>query len=104
MSTNNFLTGNYSLPSLSSLGLGSSGSSSSSGMFNSGGITGNPLDYSGANESFLYDIGSPLTPSASTGYNFGLGTGINSMINSSNQFINNTLTSGINEGIINPLN
>jgi hypothetical protein len=72
-------------------------------MFNSGGISGSPLDFSGANENFLYDIGSNLTPSASNGYNFGLGTGMNTLINSSNSFINNTLASGINEGIINPL-
>ena len=96
------LTGNFNFPSLSS-SASSSLASSSSGMFNSGGISGSPLDYSGANESFLNDIGSSLTPSSSNGYNFGLGTGMNSLINSSNSFINNTLTSGINEGIINPL-
>ena len=94
MSVNNFLTsGNFNLPSLGS---------SSAGV-DSASITGSPLDYSGANENFLYDIGSPLTPSSNNGYNFGLGTGANSLINSSNSFINNTLTSGINEGIINPL-
>ena len=93
----NLLTGSFNFPSLSS------SASSSGSMFNSGGISGSPLDFSGANENFLYDLGSNLTPSASNGYNFGLGTGMNSLINSSNSFINNTLTSGINEGIINPL-
>ena len=89
--SNSLLTGNFNLPALSS-------SASSSGS-----ITGNPLNYSGANESFLYDIGSSLAPSASNGYNFGLGTGMNSMLNSSNSFINNTLTSSVNEGILSPL-
>ena len=93
----NLLTGSFNFPSLSS------SVSSSGSMFNSGGISGSPLDFSGANESFLNDIGSNLTPSANNGYNFGLGTGANTLINSSNSFINNTLTSGINEGIINPL-
>ena len=92
----NLLTSGFSFPSLSS-------SASSSLASSSSGITGSPLNYSGANESFLYDLGSNLTPSASNGYNFGLGTGANTLINSSNSFINNTLTSGINEGIINPL-
>lgn len=96
--SDSLLSGNFNLPSLSS------SDSSSSDMFSSGGISGSPLDYSGANESFLNDIGSSLTPSASNGYNFGLGTGMNSLINTSNSFINNTLMSGINEGIINPLN
>ena len=98
MSSNYLLSGSFNLPSLSS-----SASSGTSDMFSSGGISGSPLDFSGANENFLYDLGSNLTPSASNGYNFGLGTGMNSLINSSNSFINNTLTSGINEGIINPL-
>ena len=92
----NLLTSGFNFPSLSS-------SASSSLASSSSGITGSPLNYSGANENFLYDIGSNLAPSASNGYNFGLGMGMNSMINSSNSFINNTLTSGINEGIINPL-
>ena len=92
----NLLTSGFNFPSLSS-------SASSSLASSSSGITGSPLNYSGANESFLYDLGSNLTPSASNGYNFGLGTGANTLINSSNSFINNTLTSGINEGIINPL-
>ena len=95
--SDSLLSGNFNLPSLSSSDL------SSSDMFSSGGISGSPLDYSGSNENLLYDIGSSLTPSSSNGYNFGLGTGMNSLINSSNSFINNTLTSGINEGIINPL-
>ena len=90
MSSNFLLNGNFNLPSLNT-------------PFNSGGISGSPLDYSGANENFLYDIGSSLAPSSSNGYNFGLGTGINSLINSSNSFINNTLTSGLNEGILSPL-
>ena len=94
--SNYLLSDNFNFPSLSS-------SASSSLASSSSGITGSPLNYSGANENFLYDIGSNLAPSASNGYNFGLGTGMNSMINSSNSFINNTLTSGINEGIINPL-
>ncbi len=92
----NLLTSGFNLPSLSS-------SASSSLASSSSGITGSPLNYSGANENFLYDIGSNLAPSASNGYNFGLGTGANTLINSSNSFINNTLTSGINEGIISPL-
>ena len=92
----NLLTSGFNFPSLSS-------SASSSLASSSSGITGSPLNYSGANENFLYDIGSNLAPSASNGYNFGLGTGANTLINSSNSFINNTLTSGINEGIINPL-
>ena len=95
MSSNLLLNGNFNLPSLST--------SSSSTSSSSGGISGSPLDYSGANENFLYDIGSPLAPSASNGYNFGLGTGSNSLINSSNTFINNTLTSSLNEGILSPL-
>ena len=91
MSDNSLLTGNFNLPSLDT------------SAFNSGGITGSPLDFSGANENFLYDIGSPLAPSPSNSYNFGLGTGMNSLINSSNSFINNTLTSSLNEGILSPL-
>ena len=94
--SNYLLSDNFNFPSLSS-------SASSSLASSSSGITGSPLNYSGANENFLYDIGSNLAPSASNGYNFGLGTGMNSMINSSNSFINNTLTSSLNEGIISPL-
>ena len=64
--SDSLLSGSFNLPSLSSLGIPSS----------SGGISGSPLDYSGANENFLYDIGSSLAPSSSNGWNFGLGTGM----------------------------
>jgi hypothetical protein len=49
MSSNLLLNGNFNLPSLNT-------------PFNSGGISGSPLDYSGANENFLYDIGFFFSP------------------------------------------
>ncbi len=109
MSTN-YLTSSssdYGFPTLSGLGIGSSSAVPSSSGISSlldglGSITGSPSNSSGANENFLYDIGSSSAPSASNGYNFGSGSGLNSLISSSNNFLNNTINSSIEQGIISP--